>query len=511
MSDRGPGSGYGLWAGAAAGLAVAILWRPDAQSLAGIGGAGADDPAALAVVAGLAVVMAIWWMTEALPIPATALLPMVVLPLAVGGPFDLGRVAANYANWRVYLFFGGFLIAIAMESTGLHRRVALVTVRLIGTRPWRVVLGFMVASALLSMWISNTATALMMLPIGKAVLTRFEGRPRFAEALMLGIAYGCSLGGVATPIGTPPNIAFQGVYAALYPDGPAMSFARWMGFALPLVLVMLPIAWLILVHDVSPSRGDAAAALRRETRNLGRVRPAEFRVLVVFVLTAALWIFRDPIPLGALRIPGWSQLLPGAAINDGVIAMLMGTLLFLLPAGRGAGRILDWDAVQRRMPWGILLLFGGGFALADAIAGSGLSLWIGSQAGFLAGLHPLLLIGGTAFGLTFLTEVTSNTATAQVMLPVAGAIATSTVGVNPLVLMLPVTVAASFAFMLPVATPPNAVIFGSGCVSMRTMMRRGLVLNLVSILVLTVIVWLLGPLIFGIDFSGGVPPWAAGK
>jgi sodium-dependent dicarboxylate transporter 2/3/5 len=487
------------------------MWRPDLTSLAGMAGGEALDPRIIAVTAGMTVVMAVWWLTEAVPIPVTAMLPMVLLPLAAGGAFDLQRVAANYANWRVYLFFGGFLIAIAMESTGLHRRIALVTVGLIGTRPWRIVLGFMLASAFLSMWISNTATALMMLPIGKAVLSRFEGRRNFGEALMLGIAYGCSLGGVATPIGTPPNIAFQGIYGTLYPDGPAISFARWMAFALPIVIVMLPIAWYILVRHVRQAEGDAAAAMREETRRLGRPSIAERRVLVIFLLTAALWIFRQPFDVGWLRIPGWSEWTPWAAPNDGVVAMLMGGLLFLVSSGRGRGPLLRWDTVQDKMPWGILLLFGGGFALADAISGSGLSLWIGSRASFLAGLHPMLLVGGAAGGLTFLTEITSNTATAEVMLPLAAAVATMGVGINPLLLMLPVTLASSFAFMLPVATPPNAVIFGSGCVSMQTMMRRGFILNLVSIVVLTLVIWLLAPVLFGVDPGGGVPPWAAGK
>jgi sodium-dependent dicarboxylate transporter 2/3/5 len=435
---------------------------------------------------------------------------LVLLPLLAGPSFDLARVAANYANWRVFLYFGGFLIAIAMETSGLHRRIALYTVRAIGTEPRRIVLGFMVATAGLSAWISNTATALMMLPIGLAVIGQFKNKPRFAVALMLGIAYGASIGGVATPIGTPPNIAFLGIYSSLYPTAPPIQFGQWMAFALPLVLLFLPIAWLFLVRNVENDGGDASEVLEAEIRNVGVARPVERRVFVVFVSTALLWVFRQPIALPFVTIPGWGALVPGAAINDGVIAMGMGLLLFVLPAGGSDGRtaVLDWQQARRKMPWGILLLFGGGYALADAIGGSGLAGWVGGQMGFMAGMGPLLLILLSATLLTFMTEITSNTATAQVMLPLAAALAVNMIGVNPLLVMLPVTVAASFAFMLPVATPPNAVVFGSGAVPMREMVRQGFWLNLVGIILLTLACRWLAPIVFGIDLAGGVPDWA---
>ncbi|MFQ5845417.1 MAG: SLC13 family permease [Planctomycetota bacterium] len=491
---RSAAAGVGRPAGPLLFVAVLVLWRHDAMG----------------VVAGLTAWMAVWWMTEAIPIPATSLLPMAVLPVCAGTTFKLADVAPNYGNWRVYLFFGGFLIAIAMEVTGLHRRIALHLVRRIGASPRRLVFGFMVATAFLSMWISNTATTLMMLPIGLAVIAQLPDRPRFATAMMLGIAYGASIGGVATLIGTPPNISLLGVLKTRYPAAPEVTFAQWMGLGLPLVLLFLPVTWLLLVRGIRREAGAGREVIQGEIERLGPMSPAERRVLVVFAATALLWIFRKPIRLGDLVIPGWVELrwFPEAArrsVNDGVVAVFMGLSLFLVPGGRG-GAILDWDTVQRKMPWGILLLFGGGFALAMAIGQSGLSGWVGDQFRFRA--HPLVLMAVCAAGVTFLTEVTSNTATAEILLPLVAGVATGTAQTSPLVLMLPVTLAASCAFMLPVATPPNAVVFGSGHVRMQDMVRHGLVVNLVGIVLVAAVCYLLGPLMLGIDYGAGVPTWA---
>jgi sodium-dependent dicarboxylate transporter 2/3/5 len=480
----------GLVAGPVAFFLLLFFWRADAMG----------------VVGSLTAWMAIWWMTEAIPIPATALLPLVVLPLLAGQTFELNAVAMNYANWRVYLFFGGFLIAIAMERTGLHRRIALKLVRRVGTSPRRLVFGFMLATAFLSMWISNTATTLMMLPIGLAVISELPGRPRFAVALMLGIAYGATIGGVSTLVGTPPNITFLGELALMFPEAPDVAFARWLGFALPLAILFLPLAWLVLVRKVEREKGANSGAIDAEIAALGPLRASERRVLMVFVATALLWIFRKDIVIGAFTIPGWIRLLPHEAVNDGVVAMAMGLSLFLIPGERG--RILDWDTVKAKMPWGLLLLFGGGFALAFSIRTSGLAAEVGRQFGFLAGAHPVLLIGACSSGVTFLTEVTSNTATAEILLPLVGGIAAGPAGVDPRVMMLPVTLAASCAFMLPVATPPNAVVFGSGYVRMNDMVRHGLIMNLIGIVLVTLVCYLLGPIMFGIDLTGGVPDWA---
>ena len=494
--------GRPFWAGLAGALLILLFWRPEVAAPA--------DSAQVAAVVATVFLMGVWWITEAVPIPVTSLLPLALLPWFAGQPFDLERVAANYANWRVYLYFGGFLIAIAMEACGLHRRVALYTVRAIGTRPRRIVLGFMVAAAGLSMWISNTATALMMLPIGMAVVAHFKNKPRFAIALMLGIAYGASIGGVATPIGTPPNIALLGIYSRLYPEADPIQFGQWMTFALPLVILFLPVAWLVLARGVEDEGGDAVTVIAQEIDDLGPATPAEQRVFAVFACTALLWLFRSPLQLPLLTIPGWSALVPGSAINDGVVAMTMGLLLFVLPSGgaRGLDPVLDWKLVNRKMPWGILLLFGGGLALADAISASGTADWVGARMDFLAGWPTLLVILSAAALLTFMTEMTSNTATAEIMLPLAAVLAVSTIGLHPLVIMLPVTVATSFAFMLPVATPPNAVIFGSGAVPIGAMARKGIWLNLIGIVLLTLLCRLLAPAVFGIDLGGGVPDWA---
>ena len=503
---------WGLLAGGLGFLAVWWFWRPVSDPVVlGLPDTGALDVATMPTVAALTVLMAIWWMTEAVPIPVTSLLPMVVLPLLLGGVFSLQDVTTDYANWRVYLFFGGFLIAIAMEACRLHRRFALQIIHTIGSSPRSIVLGFMIATAFLSMWISNTATSLMMLPIGLAVIDHFEGRPRFAVALMLGIAYGASIGGIGTLIGTPPNVSFQGVYGRLYPAAPAITFAQWMGLGLPLVLLFLPLVWWILVWRLPRSEADSRSLIKQELERLGSMTTAERRVLVVFVSTACLWIFRRPLDLQWLRIPGWIELLPHPGANDGVVAMAMGLLLFLIPSGVRGERLLNWELVQEKMPWGILLLFGGGFALAGAISQSGLSTYVGLQFGFLDGFHPLLLMLGSCLALTFLTEVTSNTATAEVMLPLTAGIATYAVEVNPLVLMLPVTLATSCAFMLPVATPPNAVIFATGRVPMREMIRHGLIINLLGVLLVSLCCYLLAPLVFGVDYAAGVPDWAIGR
>jgi len=473
-------------------LAVLLFWR--------------HDP--MGVVVGLTVWMAIWWMTEAIPIPATSVLPMAILPLFAGSRFTLAKVSVHYGNWYVYLFFGGFLIAIAMEATGLHRRIALHLVRRIGTSPRRLLFGFMLATALLSMWISNTATTLMMLPIGLAVIDHLGDRPRFGTALMLGIAYAASIGGIGTLIGTPPNIAFRGQFQELFPGAPEVTFVRWMAIGLPVVVVFLPVCWLLLSRSVKPERGEGRDVIESEIARLGPMSKAERWVLAVFLLTALLWISRSPIRLGAFTLPGWSQVRFFRGVNDGVVAVFMGLLLFVLPARKGR-KILDWPTVHKKMPWGILLLFGGGFALAGAVRDSGLSAEVGRQFGFLAGAPPLIVIAACAAAVTFLTEVTSNTATAQILLPLVGGIATGAARMDPRVMMLPVTISASCAFMLPVATPPNAVVFGSGRIPMRAMVRYGFLLNLIGIVIVTLICYFLGPVVFGIHYGAGAPAWAS--
>jgi sodium-dependent dicarboxylate transporter 2/3/5 len=484
--------------------------------------------------AAVAVLTACWWITVAIPIPVTSLVPLVLFPLV--GVLPIRAASAPYADPNVFLFMGGFMIALAIERWGLHRRIALHIVRIIGTSQATIVLGFMIASAVLSMWISNTATAMMMLPIGMAVIAALpeltkqqageRGGTNFATALMLGIAYAASIGGIATPIGTPPNISFRGQFARLYPDAPEIGFGVWLLLFVPLVLVFLPLTWLVLTRLTCPvSRGRASegrAVVREQLKKLGPMQRPEVAVLIVFVATALLWMTRS-IPLGQHVNVGWAALLHtwltpadgtigrfrAGYINDATVALGMAVLLFAIPAGRDtAGKrqmLMNWETVQR-MPWGILLLFGGGFALAAGLRSSGLSLWCGQAFAGLGLESPLLLILGVCLMMTFLTEITSNTATTEVMLPIVASVA-GVMGCNPLLLMVPATISASCAFMLPVATPPNAIVFGSGRVAMGHMVRTGIILNLIGVVLITAVVyWLVQP-VLGIE-AGVLPDWA---
>ena len=471
--------------------------------VAAIGGSLLDVPAGLTAdewsVALVAILMAIWWISEALPLAATALVPIVAFPLL--GVLPVGEVTAAYGNDLIYLFLGGFFIAVTMQRWQLHRRIALHTISLVGPSPRRVILGFMLATAGLSMWISNTATAMMMLPIALAVLRqsedeagqRGEALPRgFGVALMLGVAYAASIGGIATLIGTPPNAVLAGQVQELY--GIEITFARWMAFGLPLSLLFLAIAWAYLALG-RHCRGLGSLAsgrepVRQELAALGRMDRAERRVLAVFALVAAAWVGRGFLPEGVLE-----------EVGDASIAIAGTLALFLLPSGRGQGeRLLDWQtAVQ--IPWDIVLLFGGGFALAAGFGASGLSESLAEALEVLDGASILLILAACVALVVFLTEVTSNTATATVFVPLMGALAVA-MGFNPVVLMAAVAVAASCAFMLPVATPPNAVVFGSQALTVPDMARAGLVLNLITILLTTAFIYLLLPLALGVELAG---------
>ena len=473
------------------------------------------------------VLMASWWMTVAVPIPATSILPVVLFPAL--GILPSGVTAANYANNNIFLFLGGFILALGIERWSLHRRIALHVVRVVGTNPARMVLGFMLATAFLSMWISNTATALMMLPIALAVVASMreaadgESLCGFAPALLLGVAYSASIGGLATPIGTPPNISFLRILEILYPEAPGFSFGEWVVAFLPLVVVFLPLAWWMLTRVVHNLRrgsvGAGSAVIRQEIRGLGPMGTAEGRMLWIFAATAILWVTRGDLVLGTLTIPGWAGIIErtlglegfSSYLHDATVAVGMAILTFLIPGDPDAeGRprkLMDWETAVR-LPWGILLLFGGGFALALAFKESGLSAYLGeSFASRLGGLHPLLLVVAICFLLTFLTEVTSNTATTEVVLPVLAGTA-GAMAINPLLLMIPATLSASCAFMLPIATPPNAIIFGSGQVEMRQMIRAGIWLNLLGVLLISLFFYFLSSGLLGLDLTS-VPDWAA--
>ena len=465
-------------------------------------------------LAAVAALMAIWWLAEAIPLFATALLPLALFPLL---GIMAGRAAAPiYFNSIIVLFIGGFMIALAMQRWNLHRRIALNIIHAVGGGPARIVLGFMVAAAFLSMWISNTATAVMMVPIGLAIILHTEDRAdagtrKFSVGLLLGIAYGCSAGGMTTLVGTPPNLSFARIYELLFPAAPPIAFGQWMLVALPIGLVMLAAGWLLItqVFYRAPETVVDRAVLSRERERLGAIAFEERAVLTVFAATALLWVFRVDLQLGAFTLPGWSRLLPWPAlIDDGVVAIAMASLLFVLPArnAKPGERLLDAGVIPR-LPWNVVLLIGGGFALASAFQQTGLAQLIGGQLDAVAALPPFALILIVCLTLTFLTEMTSNTATTEMILPILASVAVAT-GTHPLLLMIPATLSASCAFMMPVATPPNAIVFGSERITIGEMARAGIVLNLIGALTIAAVVYTLGLTVFDID-PAALPDWAS--
>jgi sodium-dependent dicarboxylate transporter 2/3/5 len=464
----------GLWLGPLLFAVMLLLPTPEGMS-----------PVAQRLAA-VTLLMATWWISEALPIAATALLPIVLFPLL--GIMPTAQTTSAYANPMIYLFLGGFLIAMAMQKWALHQRIALHTIRLVGTSPRRIILGFMLATAFLSMWISNTATTMMLLPIGLAVIAHRQSSEEggnengsFATALMLGIAYSASIGGVATLIGTPPNAILAGVLREQ--SGITLGFAQWMLFATPLSLLMLAITWLYLTRIVYRGTNREVASdrilLRQQLLGLGPIGTEERRVLAIFCLVAGAWVTRGLLDLPWLR-----------GMEDAGIAIAGALLLFIIPAGPDkGGRLLDWPSAVK-LPWEILLLFGGGFSLAAAFVHSGLTAWLVAQLGLLQGVPVWWLVVAVVLLIIFLTEVTSNTATATIVLPLMGALAAA-MELAPTLLMIPAAIAASYAFMLPVATPPNAIVFGGGHVTIAQMARAGIWLNLVAVILISAFVlWL---------------------
>lgn len=439
------------------------MWLgPLLAGIAGAAGALLGAPAEATWTGVVTVLCATWWITEALPIPATSIIPFAAFPLL--GVLDHREVATAYGHTLILLLLGGFMLSKAIESTGAHRRMALAMVRAVGGDGGRrLVLGFMLASAGLSMWISNTATVLMLLPVAAAVLEKLDD-DRTAVALMLGIAYAASIGGLGTPIGTPPNVIFMGVYQEM--TGRSISFLSWMAIAVPVVLVMLPLAWWVLTHRLRT--GDRMRIEAAEAWT-----PAERRVLVVFALAAAAWITRTA-PLG-----GWGGWFGMEGAGDATVALAAVAACFVIPTGRDDGsRLLRWEDAER-IPWGLLILFGGGIAIARAFEASGLSTLLGESLSVLADLPTFLMMLGICLVVTFLTESTSNTATTTLLMPVLAA-AGLAAGIDPALLMLPAALSATCAFMLPVATAPNAVVYGTGRVSIPQMASVGFRLNLLG-------------------------------
>jgi len=470
----------GLVASPIVGLIVYLLLEPGGEL---------SEPARR--VAAIAATMTALWLSEALPLAVTALLPLALFePLGVT---PMRAAAAPYADPIIFLFMGGFMIALTMERWGLHRRLALNLLRLAGTRLSVMVGAFMLAAAALSMWVSNTATAVMMLPLGLSVIALLpEDSPaseRFAPCLLLAIAYSCSIGGLATLIGTPPNVVLAGFVRDSY--GFEIGFGQWMLLGLPLALVFLVFAWLLLTRVLFPlGRSELPGgpdAIREQLRTLGRISRPETLTLVVFTLTALLWMGRVPLS-------GTFPVLAG--LSDAQIAIAAGVLLFAIPVRPRAGVfLLDWTTASR-LPWDVLLLFGGGLSLAAAVRVTELDAWIAHSVSGLAGAPEWVVALGVATLVVFLTELTSNTATATVFLPLLAGAAEG-LGVDPLVLLVPAAVASSCAFMLPVATPPNAIVYGSGRLRIGQMARAGIALNIVSIVLATLAGAWLAPLILG--------------
>jgi len=460
------------------------------------------DPSAWRTAA-VGVLMAVWWITEALPITVTALVPLVLFPVL--GIADINAAARPYANPLIFLFLGGFVVAQAMQRWNLHRRIALRIVQRVGVRPPSIVIGFLLASAFLSMWVSNTATALMMLPIGFSIIELAHDRlgergkgaaPHFALVLLLSIAYGCNVGGMGTLIGTPPNALLAGFASETY--GVEVGFAQWMLVGLPLVLVGLPLLHGVLttVYPIELERlPGGAQIINEEQEKLGPISAAETRVALVFGAVATLWMTR----------PLLDDVVPG--LSDAGIAIGASIVLFVIPAGTEDRPLLWWNEAEA-LPWGVLLLFGGGLSLAAAISDTGLAAWIGQGVTTLQQWPVQLVLVVTVAVIVLLTEVTSNTATTAAFLPILGAVAVG-IGENPFLLAVPAALGASCAFMLPVATPPNAIIYGSDRITIPEMSRVGIWLNGLFIVLVPLLGYLLLGVAFGVELSV-VPEWTAG-
>ncbi|MDD9895038.1 MAG: SLC13 family permease [Gammaproteobacteria bacterium] len=515
-------------------------------------------------MAAIIVLMAIWWITEAIPLSATALLPIVLFPLMgimrgrelpAGNRIDLEtatfaegfsasdfdiifpNVANQYMDWIILLFMGGFMVAVAVEKWNLHKRIALHTLRIIGGQPHRLVLGFMVSTGFLSMWLSNTATALMMMPMGMSLVLLYEELNRkvvaeggvadsraenFSLTLLLGIAYGASIGGFATLIGTPPNGVLITQMSQLFPDAPEITFSTWMLFALPMSFIYMLIAWALLTRIVFPLPSSTPFSgkefIQSEISKLGPMSTEEKRVTGVFVTFALLLMTRKERLFGEdIDIFGWSYYLDnvlraagsepvGYMIDDGSVSIAVALTLFMIPASKEiGGRLMDWEDAKR-VPWGILILFGGGLAIAKGFGTSGLSDYVAVLLGDLLGdAEPLVIVMSTVAFITGLTEVASNTATISLSLPIMASLSQA-IEAHPLLLLIPTTLAASCAFMLPVSTPPNAIVYGSGRIPIMKMVIAGIWLDILSVFLLTLFVYTLGHLTF--DVLGGFPAWA---
>ncbi len=463
--------------------------------------------------AAIAFLMAFWWISEALPIGVTSFLPIILFPFL--GILDGKAISNAYINYVIFLFIGGFLMALAMEKWNLHKRIALKVLSVVGGSPFMILFGFMFSAAFLSMWMSNTAATMMMLPIAFSVSAALEevhgeGKVKsFLVGLLLAIAYACSIGGIATLVGTPPNLSFIRIFEIMYPGGPTISFGQWLAFAFPITVIMFIFTLFFLYIIYKPKEKIEKldkSFFRDKYKALGKVTSEQKRVFVLFIILAFLWVFRTDLNFGFITIPGWSSIFKHPKfLNDGTVAMLIAVLLFIVPSTKKNEALLTWK-ITRKLPWHIVFLFGGGFALAKGFIDSGLSNYIGGLLVSAGGLSPTTLVASLTAMMTLLTEFTSNTATTEMILPIISGLANE-IHVNPLLIMIPVTLAASMAFMIPIATPPNAIVFGTGKLTMMHMMKTGFFINVFAVIVISVLTMIWGTVIFNID-PNVFPDWA---
>lgn len=456
--------------------------------------------------AAIIILMAVWWITEAIPIAATALLPVFLFPVL---GIMSGKVTSTaYINDIIFLFIGGFIMALAMQRWQLHKRIALRVILLMGTGERQILLGFMAATAIISMWVSNTATTMMVIPIAMSILAKLkdqrgqEQTSQLAKSLLLGVAYAASIGGVATLIGTPPNLVFARVYSITFPHASQITFFEWMKFGVPFSLVFLIITWWVLslrLRKKEKVDSKDKELFQSEYRLLGNATFEEKIVTFSFFLLVILWITRSRINLDSISIPGWSELLPQSAfIDDGTVAIAVALMLFLVPSKTNPSEmIMNWKTAVK-LDWGVVLLFGGGFALAQAMENSGLSMWLGERLQGLKDVPHVLIVVSICLLLTLISEIASNTASAQMALPLIAALSTA-IGVHPLFLMVPATLAVSSGFMLPVATPPNAIVFATGELKVSEMTLTGLKIDLIGVVLITLATYLLLDFAFTIN------------
>ena len=454
---------------------------------------------------GVAILMATWWLTEAIPLPATGLLPLVLFPLL--GISSIKETAQAFSHPIIFLFMGGFIIGLAMQHTGLHKRIAYYIISKFKSSPKSLVFGFMCATAFLSMWISNSATAIMMLPIALSIITVFKEdknnikNNNFDKALVLSIAFSATIGGIATIIGTPPNTVMAAMLSEMY--NYEINFVDWLKIGLPTSIILLPITWIILTFLCFPLDSKTSIkdkVIKDKIKELGKISQDEIMVGIVFIITASLWISRKWL---SSALDG---VIPAGSINDSTIAIMAAIFLFIIPSNRPKRkRLIDWQVAQN-IPWGALILIGGGLSLATVINSSGLATWIGSLSSNLSNISIVFIVLICIASIIVLTELTSNTATASTFIPIMGATAIG-LGQDPLLLIIPATLAASCAFMMPVATPPNTIAYASGHLKISDMIKAGIWLNIISIIIIGVIIALiLGP-VFDVELNK-IPIWA---